>query len=237
MNDRFPTTRPSLILAARAPEFRDEALAAIIDVYWKPVYKYLRLKWARPHEDAQDLTQDFFAGLMDRDLLSRWEPVRASFRTYLRLCLDSHAANARSAELRRKRGGGAGNFVSLDFEAAERELQVAASSASSSPEELFHREWQRRLFELGVGELKTVSERTGRAVQWEIFEAYDLARDPAARPSYEALAARHGIAPATVTNYLAWARRELRRIVLDKLARTTGTGAELRSEARGLFSQ
>lgn len=237
MNDRFPTTRPSLILAARAPEFRDEALAAIIDVYWKPVYKYLRLKWARPHEDAQDLTQDFFAGLMDRDLLSRWEPVRASFRTYLRLCLDSHAANARSAELRMKRGGGAGNFVSLDFEAAERELQVAASSSSSSPEELFHREWQRRLFELGVSELKAVCKDTDRGLQWKIFEAYDLTPEPGARPSYEELSARHGIAPTTVTNYLAWARRELRRIVLDKLARTTGTGAELRSEARDLFSR
>lgn len=237
MNDRFPTTRPSLILAARAPEFRDEALAAIVDVYWKPVYKYLRLKWSRTHEDAQDLTQEFFASLLDHDLLARWEPVRASFRTYLRVCLDHQAANLHAAGSRLKRGGGAGNLVSLDFDAAERELRLAAPAASSSPEELFHREWQRRLFELGVSELRDYCADSGRGVQWQIFEAYDLAPQQAARPSYEDLALRHGVATTTVTNYLAWARRELRRTVLDKLARTTGTGAELRNEARDLFAQ
>ena len=227
---RFPTTRASLILAVRQPEFRAEALQAIIETYWKPVYKYARLKWSRSPEDAQDLTQDFFASLLQRDLLSRWEPARASFRTYLRLCLDSHAKNDLTASNRLKRGGAA-QSVSLDFEAAERELPLAAPD--SSPEDLFHREWQRRMFELALNDLAAHCESTARQTQWRVFLQYDLAH--AARPSYDQLAVEHALPVTTITNYLSWARRELRRILLDRLARTTGGGSELRREARDLL--
>lgn len=227
---RFPATRPSLILAVRKPEFRAEALDAIIDAYWKPVYKYARLRWNRSPEDAQDLTQDFFASLLERDLLTRWDPERASFRTYLRLCLDAHAKNALTAAARLKRGGGA-QVVSLDFESAERELPVAAQCGD--PEELFHREWQRRMFEAALASLSNYCAATQRQTQWRVFIQYDLAGGE--RPSYDQLAAEHQVPVTTITNYLAWARRELRRILLDRLAGTTGSGAELRREARDLL--
>lgn len=227
---RFPTTRASLILAVRQPEFRAEALEAIVEVYWKPVYKYARLKWSRSPEDAQDLTQDFFARLFERDLLARWEPDRASFRTYLRLCLDGHARNALTAANRLKRGGGA-PIVTLDFEKAESELSLA--SPDLSPEEIFHREWQRRMFELAIADLAVYCRTTGRDVQWRVFESFDLA--PAERPTYEQLAARENVPATTITNYLAWARRELRRALVSRLAGTTGAGAELRREARELL--
>jgi RNA polymerase sigma factor (sigma-70 family) len=227
---RFPTTRHSLILAVRQPEFRAEALDAIVDAYWKPVYKYVRLRWNRSPEDAQDFTQDFFAALLERDLLARWDPARASFRTYLRLCLDGHAKNAITAATRLKRGG-ASQTVSLDFEAAEREIPLAAQNGD--PEDLFHREWQRRMFEVALAELAKYCETTQRQTQWRVFVQYDLARGK--RPSYDQLAAEHALPVTTITNYLAWVRRELKRILLDKLARTTGNGPELRREARDLL--
>lgn len=227
---RFPTTRASLILAVREPESRAEALAAIVEIYWKPVYKYARFKWRRSPDDAQDLTQDFFASLLERDLMSRWDPNRASFRTYIRLCLDSHAKNELTAANRLKRGGGAAP-VSLDFEKAETELALA--STEQSPEDLFHREWQRRLFELAITDLKAHCRDTGRAAQWRVFERFDLAGG--ARPTYEQLALEEKLPVTTVTNYLAWARRELRRSLLLRLAGTTGAGSELRREARELL--
>lgn len=227
---RFPTTRRSLIFAVRHPEMRAEALEAIVEAYWKPIYKYVRLRWNRRPEDAQDLTQDFFAGLLQRDLLARWDPARASFRTYLRLCLDAHAKNELAAASRLKRGGRT-QTVSLDFETAERELPLAAQC--DDPEEFFHREWQRRMFELALAELSGHCENTRRQTQWRVFLQYDLASGD--RPSYEQLAAEHALPVSTITNYLAWARRELRRILLDKLARTTGDGPELRREARDLL--
>lgn len=227
---RFPTTRASLILAVRQPEFRAQALEAIVETYWKPVYKYARLKWRHSPEDAQDLTQDFFASIFERDLLARWDPDRASFRTYLRLCLDGHAKNALTAAHRLKRGGGA-VAVSLDFEKAETELSLA--SPDQSPEELFHREWQRRLFELAIADLKAHCDASERFAQWRVFESFDLA--PSDRPTYEQLAADEKLPVTTITNYLAWARRELRRMLLLRLAGTTGAGTELRREARDLL--
>jgi RNA polymerase sigma-70 factor (ECF subfamily) len=228
---RFPTTHASLILAVRQPEFRAEALEAILETYWKPVYKYGRLKWNRSPEDAQDLTQGFFASLLERDLLSRWDPTRASFRAYLRLCFDGYAKNELTAANRLKRGGTV-KTVSLDFEAAERELPLAAPQAS--PEELFHREWQRRMFELAIADLARYCQATGHLTQWRIFARFDLAA--AERPSYDQLAAEHSLPVTTITNYLAWARRQLRRALLDRLARTTSGGPELRREARDLLS-
>lgn len=226
----FPTTRASLIFAVRKPELRAGALAGIVETYWKPLYKYARLKWKRSPEGAQDLTQDFFADLLERDLLTRWDPSRAAFRTYIRLCFDGHAMNEINAANRLKRGGGV-QHVGLDFAAAE--IEISRAAQSMNPEELFHREWQHRMFELALSDLSSRCETNGHQIHWYIFEQYDLAHD--ARPTYDELASRYGIPITSVTNYLAWARRELRRALLDRLARTTAGGADLRREARDLF--
>jgi RNA polymerase sigma factor (sigma-70 family) len=222
--DRFPSTRHSLILAVHRTELREEAVAAIVEIYWKPAYKYIRLKWNKSNDDAQDLTQEFFASLLDRDLLNKWDPARASFRTYLRLCIDGLVKNSITAQNRRR-------IENLDFAAAEREIAIADPGAS--PEELFHREWQRRLFELAIEDLRRECESSGREVRYQIFAQYDLASEP--RPSYEDLANQHSIPLTTVTNHLAWARREIRRLVLDRLAQTTAGEDELNREARSLF--
>ncbi len=121
--EAFPPTRLSVIDAVRNPEFsvRERALDLLIEIYWKPVYKYLRLKWRLSNEDAKDLTQGFFTTLLEKETLARFDPERARFRTYLRTCLDGYAANEHKAARRLKRGGGH-KHLSLDFEDADREL-------------------------------------------------------------------------------------------------------------------
>ena len=74
--------------------------------YWKPVFKYLRLKWHAPAEDAADLTQAFFLRAFEKSFFADFDPRRARFRTYLRTCLDGFVTNARKADTRQKRGGG-----------------------------------------------------------------------------------------------------------------------------------
>src|SRR5882672_8364809 len=106
---------------------------------------------------------------------------------------------------RAKRGGG----LNLDFDAAEREI----ADAGPSPEDVFLREWRREIFALALGELRASSARTGKQVPYRIFEQYDLCESD--RPSYAELAAEHAIAITSVTNHLAWARRELRRLVAE----------------------
>jgi RNA polymerase sigma factor (sigma-70 family) len=230
----FPATRLSLVARTKSgdPETRRLAFASLIEAYWKPVYKYLRLKWRFDSNDAADVTQDFFTTALEKDVLGRYEPHRARFRTYLRLCLDGFAANVKKAEGRLKRGGGV-TVVPLDFESAEGELGQHEPSVPADVDELFYQEWVRALFQRAVEDLRATCTAGNRAVMFEVFERYDLSED--ARPTYAALASALGLTSATVTNHLAAMRRELRRHVLDRLRELTTTDDEFEAEARRLL--
>jgi RNA polymerase sigma factor (sigma-70 family) len=210
------------------------AFAVLIDAYWKPAYKYLRLKWRLAPDEAADLTQEFFASTLEKDVLGRYDPARARFRTYLRLCLDGFVANAKKAERRLKRGG-AISLVPLDFTTAEGELARHEPSLPADVDELFYREWVRALFQSSVDDLRRDTERSGRQVMFRVFERYDLAADEAERPTYAAVADELGLTLTTVTNHLAAMRRELRRRVLARLRDLTATDEEYDTEARRLL--
>jgi RNA polymerase sigma factor (sigma-70 family) len=218
----FPSTQVSLIEAAGAG-VSSEALGRVIAVYWKPVYRFLRLKFGRDNEDAKDLTQSFFATALEREFFARFDPAKASFRTYLRMAVERFAANQHAAEHREKRGGG------VEFEVAGEQ-----EAAAESPEEVFEREWRRQLFALALDDLRARCGQSGKQLQLEIFEAYDLAEER--RPSYAELAEQHGIAETTVTNHLAWARRMLRALVAERLSGVTSGEQEMRKEMRRVWS-
>jgi RNA polymerase sigma factor (sigma-70 family) len=218
---RFPSTRLSLLEAATAA-FPNEALDSVIALYWKPVYRFVRLKFGKNNEDAKDLTQSFFTGALQRDFFGRFDPSRASFRTYLRMAVERFAANENAAANRQKRGG------DVEFEPIDDQ-----PITTESPEDMFEREWQRQLFMLAVDELRAYCEACGKQLQFQIFEAYDLAEGE--RQSYASLAARHGIAETSVTNHLAWARRQLRGFVIERLRGVTSGEGELREEMRRIW--
>jgi RNA polymerase sigma factor (sigma-70 family) len=217
------------------PEVWARAYDTLVAAYWKPVYKYARLKWQLSREDAEDLTQSFFAQAFDRDFFARYEPDRARFRTFLRTCLDRFAANERKAAMRLKRGGGA-RLVSLDFDGAERELELSARSPDADVDAYFRQEWIRSLLGLAVESLRERLERAGKRTQFEVFERYDLSGDEVSgRPTYADLAAELGIPATQVTNFLAAARREFRGIVLERLRELVGSEEEFRVEVRELL--
>ena len=241
-HDRFPSTRMSLLEAAAAGKaLPNDALDRVAALYWKPVYKYIRLKWRKSNEDAKDLTQGFFASALEREFFERFDPDQASFRTYLRVALDRYAANQHAAANRQKRGGGL-VMTGLDFDSAVGEQpggkdrrQKAIVCPTLSPEELFHREWQRQLFSLAVDDLRDFCEKCGKQTQWRIFEAYDLADGD--RRDYAALAELHGITVTTLNNHLAWSRRTLRGFVAERLRGVTSGDRELRAEMRSAFGR
>jgi RNA polymerase sigma factor (sigma-70 family) len=221
LNGQFPSTHLSLI-EATASGLSCDAMNEVIALYWKPVYRFVRLKFHQNNEDAKDLTQGFFTAAMQRDFFSRFEPEKASFRTYLRMAVERYASNQYSAANAQKRGG------AIQFEPAEPQ-----DIAGESPEMEFEREWRRQLFYLALDDLRVHCEECGKRVQFTIFEQYDLA--DADRPSYAELAAMHGIAETAVTNYLAWARRRLRGFVTERLRRTTADPRELHQEMRRVW--
>jgi RNA polymerase sigma factor (sigma-70 family) len=222
---------------SRDPEERSRALDTLFAAYWRPVYKYVRLRWNRPAEDAQDLTQGFFAELLQRDLLAKYDTTKSRLRTYLRLCVDSFVMNEDKAARRQKRGGNVFH-VALDFAAAEGELDGATIDAAAIPspeslEEFFEKEWVRSLFTLAVDDLRILSETRKRDTAFQLFEEYDLDGD--AQVSYESLAQKHQIPATDVTNALAWARREFRGFALQRLREICGSDEEFRREARSVF--
>jgi RNA polymerase sigma factor (sigma-70 family) len=231
---RFPLTRRSVLLAAcdADPVVRRQAWETLVESYWRPVYKVLRARWRLPREDAEDLTQEFFATALSKGTFEKYDPAKARFRTYLRTCLDGFAANEHKAARRLKRGGGH-EPLSLDFEGAEAELHRYGAGEGLDAEEYFHREWVRSLFGLAVEDLRQWCTRSGKEVHFRLFERYDLeGSDAEDRPTYAELAAEHGLPVTQVTNYLAAVRRELRRLVLERLRELTGSEEEFRSEAR-----
>ena len=157
---------------------QSEAIAA---AYWKPIYKYLRIRWEKSDEDAKDLTQDFFAKLVEKEYLEDFDPAKARLRTFLRVCVDRFVANDAKAAKRLKRGGGAVH-VPLDFDAAEAELTKAQPVLSASPsvesvDNFLEKEFIRSLFGLAVDDLREFCKSRGKRLHFQLFEIYDLESD------------------------------------------------------------
>jgi RNA polymerase sigma factor (sigma-70 family) len=229
---RFPTTRYSVIAILRSAESsnREVAWESLIRMYWKPVYKYLRIKWHKSNEDAEDLTQGFFASAIEKSFFRSYEPERSRFRTFLRTCLDGYAANEQKAAKTLKRGGDL-HFVPFDFHQAEIELK----QSRYDPDEVFEKEWIRSLFTSALEALRRRCEEQGKMVPFQIFEQYDIDREPGTKISYDDLSKKFEIPVTTVTNYLAFARREFRKLVLLQLEEISGNEEEYRADARRLF--
>jgi RNA polymerase sigma factor (sigma-70 family) len=218
----FPPTRSSALEAARSGDAKERArgLQTVAAAYWRPVYGYLRLHWRKSHDEAADLAQDFFAQLLEKDLLARFDPAQARLRTWLRVCIDGLVANDTRAASRQKRA------PAFDFDSIRAEVE-----ASPSPEAAFDQEWARAIFAMALQRLQERCAREEKHQYYALLEAYDLGE----RPSYAVLAERFGIAVTDVTNRLAWARRELRAGVIEILRELTSSEAELRDEMRALL--
>jgi RNA polymerase sigma factor (sigma-70 family) len=232
----FPTTQWSAVVGARSADAaeRERSCGHIVAAYWKPVYKHIRLRWRRSPEDAQDLTQEFFLRAFDKGWFAPYDPARARFRTFLRTCLDGFLANEEKASRRQKRGGDV-TILPLAFDRAEGELAAADLPAAGSPERSFDAEWARSLFEMALEGLRRACDTPERRAHLDIFERYDLGDPAGDRPTYEELGRPHGLSAAQVTHHLAWARRELRRLLLETLRSLTATEEEFRREARELL--
>lgn len=227
----FPTTRRSVVLALGSGDAaeRERAFDTLLAIYWKPLYKYLRVSWTRSPEDAEDLTQGFFARAFEKDFLAGYDPAKASFRHFLRTLADRYASNERKSARRLKRGGA---NARLDFDTAEAEIAREAGPVAT-PEEYFHREWVRSAFALAVDRLRAACAASGRDRHFALFEAYDL--EEGERITYRDLAERHGLTETTVTNHLSSVRRQFREIVLETLREVTASEREFRAEARALL--
>lgn len=233
---KFPVTRASAVLAAQSPNLveRERGLALLLEAYWKPVYKYVRVRYRETNEDAKDLTQGFFARALEKEFFAAYDAEKGSFRTYVRTCLDRYVANEKKAAAREKRSPGA-PLLSLDFAEADAELARSEPADGRTPEQTFHEEFVRSLFSVAVERLRTECALRGKDLPFLLFERYELDRDPDEKLTYDRLAEEMSLPVTQVTNFLAFARREFRRIVLEALREITVTDREFRDEARRIL--
>lgn len=231
----FPTTRHSVIERLRSHadgEPRSQALGDLVDGYWKPVYKYLRVQWRMTADDAEDATQAFFAEALEKSWFERYERDKARFRTFVRVCVDRMVMNARQSAVREKRGGAA-MTISVDFASAEDELIGQQLAIPPDAEDFFRNEFVRALFARAVQAVRSESVARGRDVQWQLFERYDLTEDRPA--SYAGLAREFELTPGQVTGYLAQMRAAFRRHAVAELEGLCADRDEFRREARDLL--
>src|SRR5438094_1406018 len=150
---RFASTRWSLVAAAGqgpSPEAQ-EALATLCQVYWYPLYAYARRRLTRI-EDAQDLTQAFFAQLLEKDYLQAADPQRGKFRSFLLTAFKHFLAKEHDRANAQKRGGGRVHLP-LDFQVGERRYQLEPTHTSDA-EALYERRWALTLLEQTLAQLR-----------------------------------------------------------------------------------
>jgi RNA polymerase sigma factor (sigma-70 family) len=235
--DRFPATRCSVLRAVTSPDaiVRRQAQETLVSAYWKPVYKYLRMHWQLANEDAKDLTQGFFTLALDKSFFDRFDPAKARFRTFLRVCVDGFVSKEQRAASRMKRGGEAAH-ESLDFAGADAELQRHIPAPGADPDDLFRQEWLRSLFSFAVEDFRKHCLASAKEKHFQVFQRYDLEAAESGEPlTYAQLAEELGLSTTQVTNYLAFSRTHFRKLLLDRLRATTGNDDEYQLEVRNLF--
>ena len=236
-DSQFPFTRHSVLALVRSEEqeLRQVGWDALVRAYWKPTYKYVRLRWRVDEHAAADWTQEFFAQAIEKRTFDRFDPAKARFRTFLRVCLDGFAGKQRQAAGRAKRGGHA-SISTLDFQGAEGELVGVEPPAPDQLDEYFHREWMRTLFEHAVDDLRAECEHESRQADFELFRRYDLCEGGrSGGQSYAVLSEEFGISVTQVTNRLHATRAKLRAHVLKRLRILCASDEEYRSEVRALL--
>jgi RNA polymerase sigma-70 factor (ECF subfamily) len=232
-SDPFETTRWTLILAARdCDEPRaHEALAALCQSYWQPIYAYIRRYGHDPHS-AEDLTQAFFAALLEPGALAGVDRGKGKFRAFLLASCRHFLGHQREHDRALKRGGGH-HLLSIDARDAEgRYLREPADHLT--PEDLFVRRWAISLLEAVFDDLRAEYHDSGKL---ELFDALKstLTGDRRSAP-YAEVAGRLGMTEAAVQVAAHRLRGRYRAALRARIAATVTDPGEIDEEIRDLFS-
>ena len=199
-------------------------------VYWLPLYTYIRRQGENPH-DAQDLTQDFFARLLEKDFLVSVDQRKGSFRSFLLASLKHFLSNQRDRARAQKRGGGQ-TPLSLDFSDAETHVGFQPTDGQT-PEKAFEKRWALTLLEQALGRLRKEYADRGRE---EIFEQLkSTLTEGRGRVAYAELSARLGMSEAGVKMAVLRLKQRYREVLRAEIAETVAHEYEVEDELREVF--
>jgi len=227
----FATTQWSLVVGAAGRERPDAgaALALLCQRYWYPLYSYVRRRVADVNE-AQDLTQEFFARLLEKNTLAHASPERGRFRAFLLTSMRNFLVNEWDRTRAQKRGGDH-RHLPLDFDSGESRLHFEPAD-KRSPERIFEREWALLLLELVLQRLAAESVAAGKQRQFEILQP-TLAGSRTA--SYEQIAQELGTTEEAARQAAHRLRKRYRELLREEIRRTIAEPGEVDDEIRSLF--
>jgi RNA polymerase sigma factor (sigma-70 family) len=230
----FATTHWSLVLAASEGHHADgarEALTTLCETYWYPLYAFLRGRGHGP-ADAEDLTQSFFAMLLEKQVLRHADPARGRFRSFLLSALQNFAANVHARNTAAKRGG-VNRLLPLDFESAEGRFTRDPIS-TDSPERSFDRLWALTLLERAMSRLQEEALRRSKQAHFAALKPH-LTGD-GAEVTYAETGDALGMSEGAVKVAVHRLRRRFRDIVRDEISQTVASPDEIDDELRYLWS-
>ena len=231
---RFATTRWSVVLAAGGDLGSDasrRALTTLCETYWYPLYAFLR---SRGHsaEDGEDLTQAFFARLLEKHAVVRADPARGRFRSFLLTSLQHFAANEYERATAQKRGGPVA-ALSLEFARAEGHFQ-SEPVTTETPETSFDRRWAVALVERVVARLDEEMTRGGRGAQFTSLRPYLTGEEP--HQTYADAAVALEVSEGSIKVAVHRLRRRFRDLVREEIAHTVSSPDQVDEELRYLWS-
>jgi RNA polymerase sigma factor (sigma-70 family) len=225
----FVTTRWSVVLAARDNSCPDaaQALETLCRTYWYPVYAFIRSQGRQP-EDAQDLTQEFFARLLAKDVLRVVQPEKGRFRTFLRMALKRFLANEWDRLRAQKRGGGNAH-ISLDTALAEQRFQSDPGGAQA-PDRIYDRRWALALLDEAMARLARECAAAGKTAELQQLKPH-LTAEHGALP-YAGLAAALHMTEGAARVVVHRLRKRFRELFRAAIADTVSGPEEAESEFR-----
>jgi RNA polymerase sigma-70 factor (ECF subfamily) len=220
------------VLTAADPASPDAqaALDRLCRAYWFPLYAYVRRR-GFDVATAQDLTQSFFADLLERHALGQVDRAKGKFRSFLLASLNNFLNNEWDKARRQKRGGGRG-MVSFDGLSAEERYQVEPPD-EATPERLYERRWAQAVLAQAVARIGAESRAAGMEQRFEVLK--DFLMGDAAGTSYEAAAARLELSVSAVTSAIHRLRTRFREVFREEIAQTVADPREIEEEIRHLL--
>ena len=207
------------------------ALEKLCRTYWQPIYAFVRRQGHSPH-DAQDLTQEFFARLLEKKSLADVDRAKGRFRSFLLASLKHFLANEWDKARAQKRGGGQ-VLIPIDAQSAETACGVDPADQATA-EKIFERRWALTLLDHALQRLREEHVREGKE---SLFEQLKVTLTESSRSvRYAEMASQLQMSEGAVKVAVHRLRQRYRELLRAEIADTVTTPAEVEEEIRALFS-
>jgi RNA polymerase sigma-70 factor (ECF subfamily) len=236
-SDFFPSTQWSVVLAAgrnlAEPEMAQAALGELCQSYWTPLYSFVRSRGYTVH-DAQDLTQSFFAHLIEHRIYTRVDRQKGRFRWFLLASAKNFLVNASERERTLKRGGGQSFLPLHEQEIDNAESLFQSHGSAGNEDQIFDRSWAEALITMGMERLSADYKHESKE---ELFNELKIFLTGSAEPlpTYSELAHRLRIAESTLRSHVTRLRARYREVLRAEVRKTVDTEAEVDEELHELL--